>query len=354
MGRPSPEGLAHAAGRANRSGVHAPPTDPWPWQAPRYRTGQSTGHYESWFLRANHPTRREGFWIRHTIFVPHARPADAIGELWAIHFDGESGRIVAGKLETPLATCAFAPDALDVRIGDATLVPGHARGAVAVPGRLRWDLRYDGGGRPLLFLRPSLYDGGFPRAKSVTPRPLVRFSGTLEVGEATIAVGDWIGSENHNWGPRHTDTYAWGQVAGFDDDPTAFLEVATAQLKYGPFWTPRLTMLVLRLGDDEIRLNGLATALRARGRWRWFRWDFDSREDGVRVRGHVSATPADFVGLTYYNPPGGTHQCLNSKVAACEIVVERRGHAPRTLATASRAAFEILTDAEDHGIPIVV
>lgn len=330
------------------------PTDPAPWQAARYRSGQSAGHYESWFLRANSPARREGFWIRYTIFVPDARPADAIGELWAIHFDGVSGRIVAGKRETPLVPCTFGTIGLDVRIGDANLVPGRAHGDVGAPGALRWDLRWDGGGRPLVFLPPSLYEARLPRAKAVTPRPLVRFSGTLVVGDTTVEVADWIGSENHNWGSRHTDTYAWGQVAGFDDDPTAFLEVVTAQVKIGPVWTPRLTLLVLRLGDDEIRLNGIATALRARGSWRWFHWDFDSSEGDVRVHGHMNATPADFVGLTYYNPPGGTHQCLNSKVAACEITVERRGRPSRTLRTAGRAAFEILTDAADHGIPIIV
>jgi len=330
------------------------PTDPTPWQAARHRAGRSDGHYESWFLRANAPTRREGFWIRYTIFVPDGRPADAIGELWAIHFDGASGRIVAGKRETPLAACAFATDGLDVRIGDATLTPGHARGDVDGPGALRWDLRYDGGGPPLVFLPPALYDARLPRAKAVTPRPLVRFSGTLTVDGTSMAIADWIGSENHNWGSRHTDTYAWGQVAGFDDDPTAFLEVVTAQVKIGPVWTPRLTLLVLRLGDDEIRLNAITTALRARGDWRWFRWDFDSSDGDVGVRGHMTATPADFVGLTYYNPPGGTHQCLNSKIAACEITVERRGRPPRTLRTRGRAAFEILTDARDHGIPIVV
>lgn len=334
--------------------MHALPTDPTPWQAPRYRAGKADGHYESWFLRANHPSRREGFWIRYTIFVPHGRPADAIGELWAIHFDGTSGRVVAGKRETPLASCAFATTGLDVRIGDATLVAGHARGDVAAPGMLRWDLRYDGGGPPLVFLPPSLYDARLPRAKAVTPRPLARFSGTLEVDGTAIPIADWVGSENHNWGSRHTDTYAWGQVAGFDDDPSAFLEVVTAQVKIGPLWTPRMTLLVLRLGGDEIRLNALSTALRARGGWRWFRWDFDSSEKDVRVSGHMTATPADFVGLTYSNPPGGTHQCLNSKIAACEVTVERRGHPPRTLRTIGRAAFEILTDAADHGIPIVV
>jgi hypothetical protein len=115
-----------------------------------------------------------------------------------------------------------------------------------------------------------------------------------------------------------------------------------------------MTVVVLRLGDDELRLNALTTALRARARWRWFHWEFDAGDRDVRVRGHIRATPDDFVGLTYYDPPGGTHQCLNSKVAACEVVVERRGRPPLTLRTGARAAFEILTDERDHGVSLVV
>ena len=42
-------------------------------------------------------------------------------------------------------------------------------------------------------------------------------------------------------------------VAGFDGEPQAFLEAITAQVRIGPIWTPHLTLLVLRLGDDEIR-----------------------------------------------------------------------------------------------------
>jgi hypothetical protein len=49
---------------------------------------------------------------------------------------------------------------------------------------------------------------------------------------------DWVGSQNHNWGSKHTDRYSWGQVAGFDAHPESFLEVATARLKLGPLWTP--------------------------------------------------------------------------------------------------------------------
>ena len=33
-------------------------------------SGHDNGHYESYFLRANHPDRPLAFWIRYTIFAP--------------------------------------------------------------------------------------------------------------------------------------------------------------------------------------------------------------------------------------------------------------------------------------------
>ncbi|AXQ28679.1 hypothetical protein D0B54_08300 [Solimonas sp. K1W22B-7] len=323
------------------------------WQAARHLRGQAQGHYESWFLRANHPQRAEAFWLRYTIFAPEARPEAAIGELWAVYFHREQGLLCAAKSELPLADCTFASQGLDVRIGGATLQPSRALGEARGPQHIGWDLSYQGGGAPLLFLPESLYEGGFPKAKAVTPRPLARFAGTLEVDGRRIAIDDWVGSENHNWGRRHTDRYAWSQVAGFDDAPEAFFEAISAQLKIGPLQTPRLTMLVLRLDSEEYRLNTPMQALRADCDWGFFDWRFDSRRRGLRIHGRVSAQRGDFVGLRYMNPPGGDHTCLNSKIAACELTLEVAGRAPRQLRTANRAAFEILTDETDHGISVV-
>ncbi|PPE73566.1 hypothetical protein C3942_12235 [Solimonas fluminis] len=323
------------------------------WQGARYRRGQSAGHYESWFLRANHPQRAEAFWLRYTIFAPQGRPQDAIGELWAVYFHREQGRLCAAKSEIPMGDCVFSGQGLDLRIGAATLQHGRAQGQAVGPHRIGWDLRHGGGGPPLLFLPTALYDGGFPKAKAVTPRPLVRFSGQLEVDGRCIAVDDWLGSENHNWGSKHTDRYAWGQVAGFDDAPEAFFEAISAQLKIGPLQTPRLTMMVLRLDGEEYRLNTPLQALRASGDWRFFEWHFDSRRRGLRIHGRMHAAREDFVGLRYMNPPGGDHTCLNSKIAACEVTLERAGMPSRTLRTDSRAAFEILTDETSHGVSIV-
>jgi hypothetical protein len=312
------------------------------WQGARYRQGQSRGHYESWFLRANHPTRKLAFWIRYTIFAPHRRSQDAIGELWAIHFDGERRLIRTAKSEIPIRDCAFAPRGLDVRIGGAMLTAGELRGSASDLHSSRWALTYRDGGRPVIFLPEPLYEARFPKAKSLCTRPRVVFDGEFEVDGESIVIDGWTGSENHNWGSRHTDSYAWGQVVGFDDAPEAFLECATARLKLGPFWTPAMTIVCLRFGGHDYRLNSGLQPFRAMGGRKDFDWHFDSAQAGVRIHGRIHAAPEDFVSLTYYNPPGGTHTCLNSKLAACALTLERPGERPVMLATRHRAAFEIL------------
>ena len=204
--------------------------------------GQAEGHYESFFLRGNHPARPLAFWIRYTIFSPRGFPGNAVGELWAVFFDGETHRHVVAKQEYPLADCLFDASAFGVRVGSATLGPHRLMGAVASRGQaLAWDLAFEGEAAPVLLLPFKLYQGGFPAAKSLVSLPLARFRGELSVNGEVIDVAGWVGSQNHNWGSRHTDLYAWGQVAGFDTHPESFLEVVTARLRIGPLWTPPLT-----------------------------------------------------------------------------------------------------------------
>jgi len=324
------------------------------WNGARYREGDAGGHYESWFQRANDAAGRRAFWIRYTIFAPRGRPADAVGELWAIAFDRQAGRIVAVKEVHPIRACAFASDRLDVRIGEARLDDGALRGGAATGGRaIAWDLRYGGGVEPLLLLPERLYGAPLPRAKALVGRPLARFSGSLTVDGEAIAVDDWVGSQNHNWGTRHTDRYAWGQVAGFDEQPDAFLECSTARLRLGPAWTPWMSPVVLRLFGETLRWNGLARAIRARGRYAPYDWHIETSDPDAGVLAlRIWAEPSEFVALRYGDPPGGEKICLNSKIARCELTLRRGG---QTIALrSSRAAFEILEDRAPPGVEPVV
>jgi hypothetical protein len=328
------------------------------WNRSRFNPGEKAGHYESYFQRANHPQRPLAFWIRYTVFSPQGRPEEAIGELWGVYFNGETGHISVAKQEFPIQQCSFSKTGLDVHIGEATLVNGGLQGQ-AFSGKhgLKWLLEYSCDQSPILLLPESYYDRGFPKAKALVGSPGALFRGMLSVGGQDIDVSGWIGSQNHNWGSKHTDLYAWGQVAGFDGEPEAFLELSTARVKIGPIWTPWMTLMALRLEEEEYSLNGLLQAVRATGRFEYgigklYSWIFDSRIEGVRIHGKITAPASSFVGLRYNNPPGGYKICLNTKLARCEVNLERMGRAARRLVTENRAAFEILTEAGDYGVEV--
>lgn len=322
----------------------------------RYTPGQVKGHYESYFLRANHPKRPLAFWIRYTIFTPDGAPDKALGEIWGMYFNGETGQHVAVKDEHQLSQCSFSKDEFLVTMPGAKLNAEKLRGrATAGANIIEWNLGYTGSEPPLFLLPLKLYKGGFPKAKALVGRPFASFSGILAVNGKEIAVKDWIGSQNHNWGSKHTDLYAWGQVAGFDNAPRSFLEIGTARLKFGPVWTPKITVMVLRHEGKTYALNSIWQGLSANGSFDYFTWNFSSKTRDVEITGIIKAEAKDFVGLNYYNPPGGVKNCLNSKIASCRLWLTKKGRTePEELATANRAAFEILTDDRNHGIPIAV
>ena len=308
-----------------------------------------TGHYESWFQRANHPSRPLAFWIRHTLFCPEGQPDKAEGEIWAVWFDGENGRTVAAKTELPRRDCAFATTGLEVRMPGAHLHDHQLEGGA---GALKWKLGWAPGGAPSLLYPEGMYAGSFPKAKALSVAPNTRFSGTIEVDGQSHSVDAWPGSHNHNWGSQHTHRYAWAQVNGFDDAPDVFLECATAQLKIGPVTTPKMTIAVLQLEGRRFELNSVPLALKARAEVGGFDWKFSTAGSGVELDVAVTAPKERFVGLRYRNPPGGVRACLNSKLARCTVTLRENGRT-RTMTSASRAAFEILCDPEDPRVAMI-
>ncbi len=319
----------------------------------RFRADKK-GFYESFFMRANHPDKPRAFWIRYTVFEPRDISEPTIGELWATWFDGETDGHVSVKTERPIGECRFAGNRFSVNVGEALLDDKQLVGAAGENDTIEWDLSYAGDSKPLFLLPYKMYDTGFPKAKALVGLPMAVFNGRLIVNGSIMEIKDWVGSQNHNWGVKHTDSYAWGQVAGFDNSPDSFFELATAQLRFGPVKTPRMTLMVLRHEGREYKLNSIAQSLKAFGRFGYFKWAFKSATKEIAVQGTILAKKEDFVGLRYYNPPGGIKHCLNTKIAACRLTIEAdQGKARQALETTSRAAFEIFTDDHHgHGVPI--
>ncbi len=322
------------------------------WNGARWKPGDKDGHYESWFMRGNDAADR-AFWIRYTIFSPEGRPEAAVGELWAIWFD-RGKPVIATKTELPIARCSFASDRLAVKIGDAALDATTLRGSTTTHGHtIAWDLQFGGGSGPILLMTPRLYEFRIPRAKMVVTRPLATFKGTITIDGTAVAIDDWLGSQNHNWGSRHTDRYAWGQVAGFEEDPDAFLECGTGRLKLGPVWTPPMSPVVLRLGDETLSWTGVTRSLRALGAYAPYQWHLETTSKAGTIDIRIEGEPDDFVALRYGNPPGGSKIVLNSKIARCEVTL-RRPERPPLVLHSKRAAFEILDDTAPPGVSPVV
>src|SRR5687767_14665891 len=143
----------------------------------RYRSGQKTGHYESFFQRANHPSRPLAFWIRYTIFSPKNAPQQALAQLWGIVFNGETNQHVAVKQEAPLGQATFETDRFYVDIAGARLEPGKLRGSATSGGHtISWDLSFSGEDNPLFILPLGLYKTKLPSAKSLVGAPLAIYN----------------------------------------------------------------------------------------------------------------------------------------------------------------------------------
>ena len=243
---------------------------------------------------------------------------------------------------------------------------GNLCGKIHEKGKsISWNIDYEpeerqSSPKPVTLLPEKYYTMSFPKAKVLVTAPNLLFSGVVTVNGEKFDIDKWIGSENHNWGEKHTDCYAWGQVCGFDNLPDTFLECSTAQIKLGPFMSPKMSLAVLRVGDGEYRFSGICQALKNSGNYSFtdefspemFQWDMTCQIDNLKLTIKMSCQKADVAGLVYRNPPGGSHTCLNSKVARCELLLTSAGEVVHHLVSSHGAAFEILTDRQDHGIEI--
>ncbi|MDX5300063.1 MAG: hypothetical protein LPK85_14065 [Gammaproteobacteria bacterium] len=327
-----------------------------PWQGCRYPLSSARGHYESYFIRANDRLSPRALWLRYTLFRPANQADAAVGELWALYFDARHSDSVAPQVRGvrqafPLQQCSFDRDRVDMRIGSAAITLGSAQGeASSDQHQFLWDLQWAARDNGLLLLPAELYRAPLPKAKSLVLSTHLDISGRLQLDDETLDFEHWTGTLNHNWGSRHTDAYAWGQVCGFDNAPDAFLECASARLRLGRVWSPQLTPVVLRLDGQTHALNGLSTALRNTASYAPWQWRWEAGDDDIRIEGQLHAPSTCFAALHYGNPPGGNKICLNSKIAYCELLVRRKGRSPRRLVSEHGAAFEILTDTLPEGM----
>ena len=164
------------------------------------------GHYESFYLKACHPSEPLGIWIRYTVHKHSGQEPQ--GSIWFTLFDGAGDGPRASKVTTPEVS---APADTYIRIGESTFEDGRVAGTAKTEQLdASWELSFGSDEEPLFHLaRDWMYRAPVPRTKLLTPYPGARFDGTVRAGEREVALQGWRGMVGHNWGTQHAERWIW-------------------------------------------------------------------------------------------------------------------------------------------------
>ncbi len=212
---------------------------------------EKSGLYESFFVRAVSPDEPVGIWIRYTVQkAPNEQPA---GSVWCTIFDGRLGKPYMHRVTTDELS---APTGGWLAIGTSSIRAGTADGS---SGDARWSLRFHPLAPDLHHLRPEwLYRAPVPRTKLTSPAPIASFDGRVSLaGRDPIELTAWPGMVGHNWGTEHAERWIWLSGLGFEQDPTAWLDVAIGRLRIGPWLSPWIANGAVAFGGRRYRLGGL-------------------------------------------------------------------------------------------------
>lgn len=314
-------------------------------------------YYESRYIRANHPESPQALWLRETLLLPTA--GEPVADVWVMVFDPDGAGNRALKEPYPIESADYnydaGTDSWTARIGATVLDDRSAEGVVTGGHRsARWDLRITPGDEPEVRLLPDrAYAARFPTAKTTVRHPLARFDGLLELDDVRLVLDGWSGSVNHNWGTRHTPSYAYGQVCGFDNAPDTTLEIVTARAALGPVLLPGVTLFVFRHAGQEFAVRSIRGSLQTHGHFRPFTWTFGGRIGDRMIEGEIVAEPSDVIGLTYTDTDGAAKYCYNSAIATCRIQVAGKAFERAELVAHRRAMFEILTNDRHAAVPLL-
>ena len=295
--------------------------------------------YESWYLKASHPTEPLGIWIRYTT---HQKPdGPELGSLWFTLF--EDGKPSATKL-TPGPEALSRGNGAFIRIGESEFADGRVTGAA---NEATWDLTFEHPEPELRHLPKGwMYKAPVPRTKLTSPFPAARFSGTASFGDRNVVLDGWPGMVGHNWGAEHAERWIWLHGSNFEGKgPDTWLDVAIGRIKIGPATTPWVANGVLSLDGRRHALGGLGK----RGT------KIDEHPDHCRftlpgevtISGEVRAPRERFVGWVYADPDGSEHNTVNCSIAELSL-----GFDGGQLHTAHGAAYELGMREKNHGMEI--
>ncbi len=323
----------------------------------RYTPASSADHVESWFWRANHPTEPKAFWLKATILA--SEKEEAVAETWCCTFDGTTQTVWGSRDTVPFDRATFG-DTIEVAGCRFTRAPDGGRSSGQIDDR-SWDLTWTPVpgplGEPLCMARfRRLIDGPFPKNKTLTPHPTLRFKGEMDWGGERVVIDDWIGSQGHNWGQAHAHTYAWGQCVFTDGEgePMATAEAFSARILIAGRLTPFISALSVRHGGRTYHFNRLVDLWNQQAHLSQDGWVLKIRGPAGEAVLSMSSKPEETACLGYHNPDGHLSYCLNSKLARATLRVNPVNEEPFECHSDHSSALEFLQRDPDPRFPDVV
>lgn len=318
------------------------------------------GMYESYFLRANHPSRPLAVWTKATVLK--SAQGESLQESWFAFFDGERQRTWASK-RTERLSASFSTESADALV----LSPCGATWTIAPQGQCKgsvdgasWDLSFErlpgAVGEPRSFYPRKLIEGGFPRAKGVTPLPAMTVQGEVEVFGEKVRLDGWRGALGHNWGREHPRRHAWAQCVFPEsaDNPASWVEAITGSVKLaGPLASPLLSTMIVQRGEESYRFDRIFDPWNQRAVIEDSHYTLELFSDDGRAVLDLDGAGRPRVCLGYRDPTGALGYCINTKLARISLRVEPRRGAPFTLHSEHGGALEFVQREPVRGLEVV-
>jgi hypothetical protein len=199
-----------------------------------------------------------------------------------------------------------------------------------------------------------MYRAPLPRTKPVSLHPFARLSGTVTVDGRRLDLESWPGMVGHNWGASHAERWIWLHGMHFDDqDDETWLDVVLGRIKVGPVLLPWVASGALSLRGVRHALGGVerlrGTEVAEHPNRATIAMDGG---DGIALSVEVAAPLERFVGWTYADPDGTTHDVVNCSIADLDVTVRRPGTPDLRLRARGTAAYELGMRERDHGVEL--
>ncbi len=306
------------------------------------------GRYEVWYLTLNAPGA--AFWLRYTLDAPRAGAPHA--ELWGHFFDDRAPERSFG-LRRRVGADAFAlrgPSIL--RIGDAELAEGRARGALdGHRHALSWDLAFEPS-PAAVFIAPRWLRPALDRRATnwCVPNPDLRFRGRIEADGAVFDLQGAPGQQAHLFGARHAERWSWVHCNAFAGDRRAVVEGVAATVRLGPA-SRTVTAVYVRHGGRDYVGQAMPGALHATSDRAFPEWGFTARAGDAILYGRARADPARMLQVEYADPDGTPSFCCNSELGDLTLEI-RRGETIELLSARGTAHVEFGDRARRPDVPL--